>query len=132
MVTQVRSFPCTVPAGTPIAAPATFQLQLGVFEVATLEVHVPPGPNGLVGFYIASSHNPVLPAPNGGPVWLVANDRVYAWTLTGQPDSGDWQLVAYNLGNFPHTLTVTWGLSLTGGGTTASLPDPISDAALTG
>jgi hypothetical protein len=89
-------------------------MQLGQFHVDWIEVEVPDGPNGQVGFYLASSNQQVIPFRAGAtPLWIVSNGRVFHWDLVGQATSGDWQLVAYNTGAFPHTLAVHFGVTPT-------------------
>jgi hypothetical protein len=109
---SVTAFNVTVPAATPIAAPQVTALSVGVYEVDFIELDVPPGPKGAVGFYVASGGTPVIPRVTGPPLWLVLDDAFRHYDLEGQPTSGAWQLVAYNVGNFAHTVRVTFGLSL--------------------
>lgn len=127
MPVQVQHFACTVPPGTPVASPVTIPTELGIFQVTFIEVNVPSGFNGQVGFYIASSGQQVLPFRSGAtPNWLILNDTEKHWDLEDQPDSGDWAIVAYNTGNFPHTLYVTFGVNPVALDTTITLA-PISD-----
>ena len=113
MAVQIQQFVCTVPAGTPEATPVTIEMQLGIFEVSWVEILVPPGPSGQVGFYLASSNTQTIPWWNGlTNSWIVADNELLRYDLSDQPDSGDWQFVAYNQGNFPHSIYVRFGLDL--------------------
>lgn len=112
MADQVQHFPCTIPRLTPKATPVTVPMQLGEFRVDWVEVDIPAGFNSQVGFFIASSGVQVIPFRSGvTPIWLVLNNTSKHWDLTDHPTSGDWSLVGYNLGNFPHTVKVSWGLT---------------------
>ena len=113
-VVQVQQFTITVPAGTTVAAPQTTQTQLGDgWRVEWLEVRMPPGPRGQVGLYVASSGQQVIPFTTGtAHQWLVLDGEKERFEVTGQPNSGDWQVVAYNTGNFPHTFWVRFGVNL--------------------
>lgn len=114
---QVQQFIATIPAGTAIATPVTVQMQLTVFQVDAVHIRVPKGHNGQTGFFIASSGQQIIPFRAGNvPVWINANDETFRWDLAELPQSGDYQLVGYNLGNFDHTFHVRWELSNT--------PDP--------
>lgn len=132
MTVQVQHFPITVPVGTAIATPQVAQMQLGVFQVDWVEVEVPDGVNGVVGFYVASSGQQVVPFRAGAnPIWVITNNAVKHWDLIDAPTSGDWQLVAYNLGGYAHLLQVTFGVELTGQAVAGvSSQIPISSAAL--
>jgi hypothetical protein len=134
MAVQVQQFAATVPAATTKTAPQITQMQLGVFEVEWVEVQVPDGANGQVGFYVASSGQQVFPFRAGStPIWVVSNNRVFHWDVTGQPTSGDWQLYAYNSGTFPHTVTCHFGVSpVTVAAAGVTIPAPIAPNALSG
>lgn len=132
MSLQVQHFPVTIPTGVAIATPQVTQLQLGVFQVDWVEVEVPAGVNGVVGFYVASSGQQVVPFRKGSaPIWVRTTDTIKHWDLVEAPTSGDWQLVAYNIGGYPHLLQVTFGVELTGA-TIAGVSSqvPISSASL--
>jgi len=122
---EVRRFQVTVPFGTLVATPLVVPLTMPARIVDRIAVRIPPGPNGLVGFAFTASNNPIIPY-NGGS-WIVANDETITWDLTEQITSGAWQLTAYNLGLYDHTLYVEFLLSLPGqpGTTTTAAPiDP--------
>jgi hypothetical protein len=105
---QYRTFSITVPAQTLQATPQTFDISFGTFEVRNVNVRVPPGPLGTVGFRIASSRVQWIPWNTGA--WLVFDDESRDFPADGWPNSGDWQIVAYNVGLFSHTLEFTWEL----------------------
>lgn len=114
MAAEVRHFAVTVAKGSTPAAPQETNIRFPDRVVVRIEVDVPPGPKGQVGFYIASSGAQLVPFTETPPLYVVADDRPLAWDLHDQPTSGDWQLIAYNIGNYPHTLRVTFLLNLTG------------------
>lgn len=113
-VVLVQQFAVVVPASTPVANPQVTQAQLpGIYVVEWIELKVPPGPRGEVGFYIASSLTQIVPFRTGATAnWLILDNDEIHWDMTDQPDSGDWQIVAYNTGNYDHTLWVRFGLNL--------------------
>src|SRR5262245_28932405 len=81
--------------------------------VGEVEVLVPPGPRGEVGFRIGSSGVQLLPIQLG--TWIVTDNEIIHWPLEGQHDSGSWELTAYNTGQFPHTITVRFLVDLVAG-----------------
>jgi hypothetical protein len=99
--TTVYTFDPTIPAGTPVATPYTAQLTFPVYQVDRIEVKVPAGWNGQVGFQLASMGQQVIPYQAGQ--WIVASGDDLAWDLAGQMTSGAWELIAYNLGIWTHT-----------------------------
>lgn len=122
-VNEIHVFACTVPAGTTQNNPAVFPATMPMMVVEWVEVIVPPGPRGAVGFWIGSHGQPIIPATVGSPTWIVTDDEKSHWDLTGQMDSGDWQVQAYNTGIDAHTITVRFGLTKTpGAGLVAPLP----------
>lgn len=110
MARELRSFNVTVPAGTAQAAPVSFDVSSPARIVRRIDVTVPPGPRGEVGFYLANSFQQVIPF-NAGQ-WVVANDEKMTWDLTDYVDSGSWQVIAYNTGFYPHTLQVRFHVDL--------------------
>jgi hypothetical protein len=127
MSREIRAFAPTIPACTPQSAPVAFSLAMPARIVDQIDIRVPPGPNGLMGFQITSANQPIIPYNAGA--FVIANDERIIWALTNQITSGAWQLMGYNTGQYDHTVYVRFLLSLTG----TSAPDPTGspiDAAL--
>jgi hypothetical protein len=112
MAREVRRFDVVIPAGTAIAAPLVTDLDMPPRVVERVTVRVPKGPSGLVGFALTMAGNNVVPHDSG--TWIVADNEVLDWPLYGMPDSGAWQLTAYNTGVYDHTIYVTFLLDLVG------------------
>lgn len=104
MASQVYLFPCTVPVGTTIAFPIDIAMTMPACIVRAIEIRVPPGPKGEVGFAIGNSGRPVIPANVGQ--WLITDDEVIAWNLDAAITSGGWDCLMYNTGTYPHTIYV--------------------------
>lgn len=129
MARQIYSFAVTVSAGTAKTAPASFDLTIPTRQVDELEVLVPPGPSGQVGFTIGVSGTPII--PYNAAEWIVTDDEKIRWPLEDYPDSGDWTLSAYNTGAYDHTLYVRLLCSLVSS-SPAPPPTPILAASLSG
>lgn len=127
MAREIREFGCIIPAGTPSDAPVTIDMSFPPRIVDEIDVRIPPGPNGLVGFQVANSGVAIIPV--GGDTFLVGNDDRITWPLTDYATSGSWQLIGYNAGQYDHTIYVTFKLSLVAPAPTSTLAAPI-DAAL--
>lgn len=110
MAQDIPVFRVTVPKGTPVATPQVSNLSMPARRVDRIQVRVPPGPRGEVGFKLGSAGTAVIPAD--GVTFLVTDDEVIDWPLEGFWDSGSWQLTLYNTGMFPHTLEVRFLTSL--------------------
>jgi len=110
MAYEVRHFPVTVPAGTPLAAPQTTDVSFPVRDVIGVSYHLPPGCAGLVGFYLAMGGVSVL--PSAGPQFVIGDGSRGHWDLHDKPDSGAWQVIAYNTGANPHTIQIDFHLDL--------------------
>lgn len=111
MAVEIRSFQPTIPAGTAIATPFTFNMSFPPRVVDRIQVKVPSGPRGTVGFAIGSSGVAVIPFQANQ--WIVADNDDFDWPLDDFWDSGSWTFFGYNLGQFPHTIYVRFLLSLT-------------------
>jgi hypothetical protein len=108
MGTEVRNFAVTIPAGTAIAAATVTALSMPPRVVDAIRWRVPPGPNGNVGFALATGGVTFL--PYGAGQWIVANDESDRIDLSDQITSGAWQLRGYNTGTQDHTIYLTFYL----------------------
>lgn len=128
MAREVRAFQATIPAGTTQAAPVRISVAFPVRKVDVLEIIVPPGPSGLMGFAVTMGGINVIPVvPN---TYIVTDDEKITWPLDGLPESGAWQLSGYNTDVFDHTVYLRWlvdivtaspGLSVVAGASLAQL-----------
>lgn len=108
MAREFRSFEVTIPAGTLRTAPAEFPLDMPARIVRAIRWRVPPGPNGLMGWALAASGQPVLPW--NADSWVVADDESDRWTVEGVIETGAWSLVGWNEGTYGHTIYLTFEL----------------------
>lgn len=102
MATRIEPFQVTIPKGTPIATPQVSSLSFNDGEVSKVHIQVPPGPSGLVGFRFLHKGSQVIPYT--GSTFIIADDRVIDWTLTDYPTADGWELQAYNIDVWDHTL----------------------------
>ena len=105
MAEQVRHFLVTVPAGTAKAAPQRTQITVPVMRLLQVDWHLPPGCAGLVGFFLSMGGVQVQPLPAG--TFVIGEGRSGSWHLDNAPDSGAWEVTAYNTGAQPHTVHLT-------------------------
>ena len=118
MAVEIRQYTVTVPAGTPSTAPFTTPMDFPPREVDALQIVVPPGPSGQVGFRVMVGGVPVIPYDSDD--WVITSGENITWPLTGYPNSGAWSVQAYNTGTVDHAVYFRFLLSLaTTGGTTA-------------
>lgn len=104
MAIEVRDFTVTIPAGTAVSAGFSASLAIPPRVVTQINVRVPPGPRGEVGFSIASGGINIIPVTNGD--FIVTDNEDLSYTLEDTITSGAWQLLGYNTGAYPHTLRV--------------------------
>lgn len=128
MAREIREFACTIPAGTPQAAPVTRDMSFPPRIVDEIDVRIPPGPNGQVGIQIANAGLAIIPV--GGQSFIIGNDDRIVWPLTDYASSGSWQLIGYNNGQYDHTIYVTFKLSLVQATPAALIVAPLSVAEL--
>jgi hypothetical protein len=110
MAREVHSFDVTIPAGTAKAAPQLTSLTMPPRVVTEVEIIVPPGPRGKVGFALAAGGVAIIPYEPG--TFFVTDNEIIRWPLEEQITSGAWQLLAYNTGTFDHTLEVRFLVDL--------------------
>jgi len=125
MAIEIYDFTVTVPAGTPASAGFSAPLTIPARVVTQINIRVPPGPRGEVGFAIGSGGLNIVPVPAG--TWIVTDNEDLVYPLDETITSGAWQLLAYNTGSFPHTLRVylfTQLLASASAGSTTTLLPP--------
>ena len=103
MATQVRQLTATIPANTPMTALVTIPISLDYVDIESIDLEVPPGPSGLMGFYIARSGQQWIPFESGE--FLVWDDRFDSWYLSEQPTGSGWQIVGYNTDVYDHSVS---------------------------
>ena len=104
VATEVHDFAVTIPVGTPADAPYVETLTLDYRTIVTIDLMVPPGPGGVMGFAVLHSGTQVFPYNSG--TWFVWDGTDQSWDLADLPDSQGWQIAGYNEGNYPHTVYV--------------------------
>lgn len=102
MAYRILPFVATIPAGTPETGPVTVDLDLDNWVTEALDLEVPPGPTGLMGFQVYN--NGVAWIPYGTGEWLVWDDVKERYQLSAQPDASGWQVVGYNTGTYDHAV----------------------------
>lgn len=123
MSDEIRRYNLTIPAGTPQAAPAVFDLTMPPREVLHLDVRFPAGCNRAVGLWIGAAGTQVIPIEPG--TWLIETGETLGYDLAHLHNSGSWEMVAYNTGAYPHTIGVTFAVDLPGDRTAPVLPIPL-------
>lgn len=104
MAQRIESFSVLIPAGTLDTAPQTTALTFDIGIVNGIEILVPPGPSGLVGFRILHSGDVIIPYDR--TKWIIADNEVIKWPLEGYPTGRAWGIRAYNLDAYAHTLYI--------------------------
>lgn len=117
-LTEIRTFDCLIPAGTPIATPVTVSMAMPPRAVKRITARIPPGPGGTMGFAIGSAGRSIIPYDQ--TKWIVTDNEVIPWDVFDQIDSGAWELRGYNTDLFPHTVYVRFEVEL---------PDPARNTA---
>jgi hypothetical protein len=103
---RIQSYAVTVPAGTAIATPVTTATSFVDGAVQRIEVVVPPGPSGLVGWGFAYGGQLIIPDTEGQ--WIVTDDEKIGWDIHHFPSGKQWQLRAYNLDVYDHVIYVRY------------------------
>lgn len=122
MITQLRHFDVTIPAGTPKTAPLVTSVAFNPRVVTRVEWLFPPGCNGLVGIQIGARSVPILPGTTGQ--FLTRSGDSAGVDLEDMHTTGDWSVIGYNTGAHDHTVHITF--------LTHAIPPPIEDKFIVG
>lgn len=110
MAAEIHQFTAVIPAGTPASALAVVKMPLTSFDIEQIDIEVPPGPAGLMGFYLALSGQQWVPFETGQ--FLVWDNRIASWKLNNQPTSYGWEVHGYNTGVNAHKVVVRFHVNI--------------------
>lgn len=99
-------FVVTVPAHTLPTAPQLTLTVLPVRKVVAIAWMIPQGPSGNLGWRFSMGGVQVIPVNKGA--WLIRDGNADGAQLSRLPDSGGWDITAYNTGNLSHSIYVTY------------------------
>lgn len=102
MAERVLQHTATIPAGTAADNPYTSDCGFTDWDVERIDLEVPPGPAGVMGFYLANNDLPWVPRSAGE--WLVWDDQKLTVYPTGYPVGTGWQIIGYNTGAYDHAV----------------------------
>lgn len=102
MASRIETPVIVVPAGTLVAAPQTTALTLRDAVLERIEVRIPPGPSGLMGFAFTHSGQQVIPFLTGQ--WIITDDERLDWGVENYPTGNKWAIRAYNTDIYAHSI----------------------------
>jgi hypothetical protein len=136
---RLEWYDIVVPANTPVTAPLTFPCVFNDGDVIEIDVKVPPGPQGNVGFFIGAGGSQYVPRTIGS--FVIPDDDYFTWPLANAVTSGSWSVTAYNTDIFPHLIQVAFQVNETGTAhmstvsllpsSSAALPDSVTSPDIT-
>lgn len=106
MADRVEYFAVVIPTGTTPANPFSKNLIFAQGNVTEIDVRIPGGPVGLMGFQINAGGTQYVPRTQGE--FIVEDDNYLRFPLDSAINSGDWSLTGFNTGSFPHTVYLTF------------------------
>lgn len=104
MAERIELFEVTAPAGTAIATPVTQNLSMDQGVIERIEVTVPVGPSGFMGFRFRHSSQVVIPYK--GANWVIVNGVDLSWPVAGYPVGNAWSVQMYNTDIYDHTIYI--------------------------
>lgn len=112
MADRLEWFAVVIPAGTPQSVPVVIPCVFNDGSVVEIDVKVPPGPNGNVGFFVGAGGSQYVPRTPGS--FIVPDNDYFTWPLANAITSGSWSVTAYNTDIFDHTIQVGFQVNETG------------------
>lgn len=104
MARQIYEFQFTMVAGLAADTVQTMDMTIPVRTMNAIQITIPPGPSGDMGFAITVSGQPIIPYNDSS--WVITDDEKLEWPLNGYPNSGAWGARGYNNGTYDHTIYV--------------------------
>lgn len=125
MAEQVIRATATIPAGVAQGDDVTLEIVLDNSDVLQVDLEVPPGPAGLMGFYLSNNDAPWIPRTPGE--YFVWDDHHQSFPTAQYPTGAGWQVTGYNTGAYDHDVIVTFHVNAT----TATPDQPVPPVVLT-
>lgn len=94
MASIIRQRKVTIPHGTAKTALFSLALNLPNEIIQKVDLQVPSGPVGLMGFYLAVSRQQIIPYESGE--FIIWNDHQESYDIEDYPTTGAWELFGYN------------------------------------
>lgn len=107
---EVWAFVATCPPATPVNEPIIIDLLMPVREVVQIEVQVPPGPAGAMGWALGAAGSQVIPTPPTS--FVITDSQTFVYELPDQITSGAWQAQMWNIGQYAHSIYVYFTVQL--------------------
>lgn len=95
-------FTVTIPAGTEEANPGSYPLAIPDSYVHGIEVEVPPGPGGAMGFNLTYGDTQIVPWSQT-PSWLKVDDYYNTFEIGAELGNG-LKVIGYNTGWWDHII----------------------------
>lgn len=133
MAQLIHQYTATIAAGTQINALQVVNIPLPEEVIVSIDIEVPPGPAGLMGFYLANSGQQMIPFESNE--FIVWDDRFDTWYLDNFLTTGSWSVHGYNLDAYnAHSITLRFHDNPLTQGNSSSSPQvtinttPLADA----
>lgn len=105
MADRYEQFGFIAAAGNGSNAYSVGQCQFNPGIVTQVDVTIPTGADGIMGFQVWSGESPVVPFQQGS--FLLRSGGTWSFPVGNQPASGSWQLAFYNTDYVGHGI---WAL----------------------
>lgn len=123
MADRIEWFEFTIPANGSELAPVSFPMVFAFGEVIEIDVKVPPGPAGNLGFYITAGGSQFIPRTFGS--FIFPDNDYITWPVQNAINSGSWGLVAFNTDVWPHTIQISFQINEVAGSPGPSFGLPV-------
>jgi hypothetical protein len=122
MAERIEIISITTPAGTASSAPLVTALPWREGYPVRIEIRVPPGPSGLLGFQLAHSGEVIIPKDK--TQFLITDNEAIMWPLDNYPYNAKYTVRTYNTDVFDHTIQIRMLLNELGVQSLTPVPIP--------
>jgi hypothetical protein len=121
MATSIVAFEVSCPAGCSFLSGPLGSVNVGTDPVVAIRWRVPPGPNGLLQWWLGQDGVPIF--PNALGTGVIANDEWDTWPIDSPTSNPLWSLYAINAGTLAHVVELQFycQAAAVSGGTTGDI-----------
>ena len=104
MATRIEAFTVTIPANTAQNSPVNIQVSFNQGQVTEIDIDIPAGSAGLMGFQLAYGDQPII--PHSPSEYIVRDNTSFRWPLSTFPDGSFWAVIGYNTDIYDHDINL--------------------------
>lgn len=121
---RIEAFTVTIPANTAKSSPVNLPVTFDQGTVEQIDIDIPPGSSGLMGFQIAYGDQPII--PHDPSQYILRDNTEFRWPVENYPQGSGWAVIGYNTDIYDHDINLIFLINDGGIGASVVASVPIA------